>query len=86
MGVRDPRTVLLRRISARAATDPGFRQRLLAFPREAVAEELDIPLPERLEVVVIEEQLDRLAIVLPFDLSGLGTDALWTMTGERPDV
>ena len=72
------------RIVERALRDPDFRARLVATPREAVAEELGIDLPERLEVVVVEERPDRIAIVLPLDLDGLGLDAVWAMTGERP--
>ncbi len=73
------------RIVRRAASDPEFRARLFASPREALADELGAELPERLEVVVVEEGPDRIAIVLPFDLSGLGPDAVWAMTGERPE-
>ncbi len=78
------RAELERRIVSRALRDPEFRARLVANPREAVAEELGVDLPERLEVVVVEERPDRIAIVLPLDLGGLGPDAVWAMTGERP--
>jgi hypothetical protein len=73
------------RIVSRALRDPGFRARLVATPREAVAEELGIDLPERLEIVVVEERPDRIAIVLPVALDGLGLDAVWAMTGVRPE-
>jgi hypothetical protein len=73
------------RIVRRALSDPEFRARLLASPREAVANELGAELPARLEIVVVEEGPDRIAIVLPVDLSGLGRDAVWAMTGERPE-
>jgi Nitrile hydratase, alpha chain len=72
------------RIVARALRDPEFRARLVANPRGAVAEELGVDLPERLEVVVVEERPDRIAIVLPVALDGLGRDAIWAMTGEPP--
>jgi hypothetical protein len=75
---------LERRIVGRALADPEFRARLLASPREAVAEELGVELPEQLEVVVVEERPDRLGIVLPVDLGGIGADAVWAMTGRRP--
>ena len=74
------------RVVRRAASDPEFRARLLASPREALADELGVELPERLDVVVVEEGPDRIAIVLPFDLSGLGRDAVWAMTGEQPEL
>jgi hypothetical protein len=72
------------RIVARARSDSEFRARLLASPREALAEELGFELPDRLEVVVVEERPDRLAIVLPVDVSGIGPDGVWAMTGKRP--
>jgi hypothetical protein len=80
----DERAVLEGRIVKRALEDAAFRARLVERPREAVAEELGVDLPDGLEVVVVEERPDRIAIVLPFDLSGLGPDAVWAMTGRRP--
>jgi Nitrile hydratase, alpha chain len=73
------------RIIARALRDPDFRARLVATPREAVAEELGVELPERLDIVVVEERPDQIAIVLPVALDGLGLDAVWAMTGARPE-
>ena len=81
----DVRAELQRRIVDRAQADPAFRTRLLETPREALAEELGVELPSGLEVVVVEERSDRIAIVLPVDLSGLGPDAVWAMTGRPPD-
>jgi hypothetical protein len=78
------RQALESRLVTRALVEPGFRERLLAAPREAVAEELGIELPDALEIAVVEESPSRLAIVLPVDLSGLGVDAVWAMTGRRP--
>jgi hypothetical protein len=78
------RAELKRRIIERAHRDEHFRARLIATPREAVAEELGIELPERLEVAVVQERPDRLAIVLPVDLAGIEYDAVWAMTGVRP--
>jgi hypothetical protein len=80
----DVRAELQRRIVDRALADPAFRARLLETPREAVAEELGVELPRELEVVVVEERPDRVAIVMPVDLSGLGPDAVWAMTGRPP--
>ncbi len=79
------RQALESRLVARALADPGFRERLLTTPREAVAEELGIEPPDTLEIAVVEECPNRLAIVLPVDLSGLGVDAVWAMTGRRPE-
>jgi hypothetical protein len=83
--VSDVRAELQRRIVDRAQADPAFRARLLETPREALADELGVELPSELEVVVVEERSDRIAIVLPVDLSGLRPDALWAMTGRPPD-
>ena len=80
----DVRAELRRRILDRAQADPAFRARLLETPREALAEELGVKLPSELEVVVVEERSDRIAIVLPVDLSGLGPDAVWAITGRPP--
>jgi hypothetical protein len=82
--VSDVRSELHHRLVERAQADPAFRARLVETPREAVAEELGVELPAGLEVVVIEERADRIAIVLPVDLGGLGSDAVWAMTGRRP--
>ena len=81
----DVRAELQRRIVDRAHADPAFRARLLEAPRDALAEELGVELPPDLEVIVIEERPDRIAIVLPADLGGLGRDAVWAMTGRAPD-
>jgi hypothetical protein len=50
---------------ARAWHDPIFKERLLSDPRPAMEEELDIRLPEDLEVTVLEEAADSLYLVLP---------------------
>jgi Nitrile hydratase, alpha chain len=84
--VSDVRGELHQRLVQRALADPAFRTRLLETPREAVAEELGVELPPGLEVTVIEERPDRIAIVLPVDLSGLAPDAVWAMTGRPPDA
>jgi len=81
--VSDVRSELHCRLVERALADPAFRARLIETPREAVAEELGVELPAGLEVVVIEERADRIAIALPVDLGGLGPDAAWAMTGRR---
>jgi hypothetical protein len=83
--VSDLRAELHRRLVDRALADPGFRALLVETPRDALAEELGVELPPDLEVVVIEERLDRIAIVLPVDPGGLGPDAVWAMTGRAPE-
>jgi hypothetical protein len=83
-GVPTGRAELEARIVGRAQADPTFREWLVRDPRAAVAHELDIELPQRLEIQVVQERPDALCIVLPVDLSGLGADAVWAMTGRRP--
>jgi hypothetical protein len=83
--VSDVRAELHRRIVDRALADAAFRARLLESPREAVADELGVELPPGLDVVVVEERPDRIAIVLPVDVGGLGPDAVWAMTGRPAD-
>jgi len=78
------RAELERRIVERAQTDPEFRERLISAPRTAVSELLGVQLPERLEVTVVQERPDRLCIVLPVDLSGMGADAVHAMLGRPP--
>jgi hypothetical protein len=78
------RAEIERRIAARAQSDPEFRARLGKDPRAAVGELLGVRLPERIEVRVVQERPDLMCIVLPVDLSGMGYDAVWAMTGKRP--
>jgi Nitrile hydratase, alpha chain len=80
------RGVLEQRLVRRANSDPAFRALLLTDPRSAIAEELDVTLPETLEVVVVEERPDRLCLVLPMDLSGMSAAATWAMMGRRPET
>jgi hypothetical protein len=72
------------RIVHRAQSDVEFHALLLDDPRAAVAQELGIALPERLQITVVQERPDALCLVLPVDLSGMGRDAVWAMTGRRP--
>jgi hypothetical protein len=53
------------RVVARAATDPAFRQQLLATPKPTLEQALGITLPPSLEVVIMEETASRLCLVLP---------------------
>jgi hypothetical protein len=72
------------RIVRRAWKDPEFRELLLRDPRAAVGEELGVEIPEGLRIEVVEERSDMLCIVLPVDLTEIGMDAVWAMTGVRP--
>ncbi len=78
------REELQARIVRRAAGDETFRAWLLDNPRAALEDELGISLPQRLQVQVVQERPDSMCIVLPVDLSGMGHDAVWAMTGRQP--
>lgn len=53
-------------IVVKALRDPEFRQALEDNPKEAVAAELGISLPEELVVTLVEDSPDRLHFVLPY--------------------
>ena len=52
-------------IVQKAATDPAFRQQLLRDPRAALAGQLGAPLPQGVQVSVLEETPSHSYIVLP---------------------
>ena len=52
-------------IAARAGSDETFRQRLIADPKAALAEEMGISLPEGFDVEVHEEGGTKAHIILP---------------------
>ena len=53
------------KIVARATDDPDFRTRLLTDPKGAVADELDIRIPDTMSVQVHEESAMSAHLVLP---------------------
>ena len=56
----------MRRILAEKATeDEEFRNQLLASPREVIAKEFDVEIPEELEIQVHEDRPDAAHLVLP---------------------
>jgi Nitrile hydratase, alpha chain len=54
-----------RRLVQRSLEDEDFRQRLLDDPTAAVEQELGSPLPEGVEVRVVEESPQTIYLVLP---------------------
>jgi hypothetical protein len=54
-----------RLLAQRSLEDEDFRQRLLEDPTAAVEQELGSPLPEGVEVRVVEESADTIYLVLP---------------------
>lgn len=73
------------RVVRRAWADADFLARLRSDPRGALAEELDVCLPARLEVMVVEERPDLLCIVIPVDLSGIDERDSRSVTGLVPE-
>ncbi|MDJ0692180.1 MAG: NHLP leader peptide family RiPP precursor [Xenococcaceae cyanobacterium MO_188.B32] len=57
------------RIILRAWEDEAFKQELLNNPREVLAKELNLPLPQDLQVQVIEEKKGSICLVLPQKLA-----------------
>ena len=53
------------KIVARATDDPDFRTRLLTDPKGAVADELDVRIPEGMCIQVHEESATSAHVVLP---------------------
>jgi len=53
------------KIVARAWGDEGFRERLKADPRDAVADETGFTIPDSVEVQVLEETPDKAYLVIP---------------------
>lgn len=72
------------RVVRRAWADHEYRSRLLADPKAAVAEELGVALPDKLDVRVVEERSDLLYIVLPVDTSTIPSDLIGVMMGRPP--
>jgi Nitrile hydratase, alpha chain len=54
-----------RMIVQRSREDDSFRQRLLDDPKGTVDQELEIQVPESVEVRVVEESADTIYLVLP---------------------
>lgn len=61
---KNSRRELESKIIAHAWKDPRFRERLLKDPKSAL-KELDCPVPEKLQLKVIEEQENQWLLVLP---------------------
>jgi hypothetical protein len=70
------RAQMERRLVERSLQDDAFRRRLLADPKAAVEEELGTPLPEEVQVRVVEETAQTIYLVLPSSspLGGEGSE------------
>ncbi|MFC4812565.1 NHLP leader peptide family RiPP precursor [Paenibacillus sp. GCM10023250] len=56
---------LQQQIIEKAWSDPAFKAKLLANPKEALQEAFSLTLPEDVELVVVEETPTKFALVLP---------------------
>ena len=58
---------MLRHIVDKSAVDAEFRQRLLADPRTVIGDELDIAIPESMNIEVHESDMQTVHLALPPD-------------------
>ena len=58
---------MLGRIVEKSALNPEFRQQLLADPRSAIGDELGISIPESMNIVVHESDMQTVHLALPPD-------------------
>ena len=72
------------KIVARAWADEGFRERLKADPRAAVAEETGITVPASIAIEVLEETADKAYLVIPANRMAISDDDLDLAGGNSP--
>ena len=58
---------MLRQIVDKSALDTEFRQQLLSDPKSTITEELGITMPESMNIVVHESDMQTVHIALPPD-------------------
>ena len=64
------------KIVARAWADEGFRARLKADPRAAVAEETGVTVPESIALEVLEETPEKAYLVIPSNRMAISDEDL----------
>jgi hypothetical protein len=64
------------KIVARAWADEGFRERLKADPRGAVAEVTGVTVPQSVAIEVLEETPEKAYLVIPSDRMTISDDDL----------
>ena len=60
---------MLQQIVEKSMLDPDFRQQLLTEPKTAIGEELGITIPDSMNVVVHESDMQTVHLALPPDPS-----------------
>jgi nitrile hydratase alpha subunit len=73
------------KIVARAWADEGFRDRLRADPRSAVAEETGITVPESVAIEVLEETPEKAYLVIPSNRMSVADEDLELAGGGEYD-
>ncbi len=58
---------MMKQIVDRSAVDSDFRQQLLADPKTAISNELDITIPESMNIKVHESDMQTVHLALPPD-------------------
>ena len=58
---------MLNQIAEKSALDAEFRQQLLSDPKGAICRELDITIPESMEIVVHQSDMQTVHLALPPD-------------------
>ncbi len=52
----------------KAMADPAFKKALLDNPKDALEKELGVSIPPNVRISVLQENVDHLYLVLPFNL------------------
>ena len=68
-------------VVARAWADEGFRERLRADPRGAVAEVTGVVVPESVEIEVVEETPEKGYLVIPVNRVAISDEQLDVAAG-----
>ena len=58
---------MLQQVVDRSAVDPDFRRQLLADPKAAISGELDITIPDSMNIEVHESDMQTVHLALPPD-------------------
>jgi Nitrile hydratase, alpha chain len=74
------------KLVARAWADEGFRQRLRADPRTAVAEETGVSVPDSIEIEVLEETPEKAYLVIPLNRVEIADEQLDLAGGYDVDA
>ncbi len=74
------------RLVARAWQDEGFKQQLLSDSKAAIEQELGTPLPDGVQIQVLEETPTQLYLVLPQNQTDLSDEQLDIAAGGNSSL